>query len=390
MVEFLKRSYKIKCPCCNLRKNYNFSWQFSGFDKSIFNYKALYKLCSNCGHLYISNIKENSLNYFYNSEQANYTQKKEFNKNLKSNIAKYKFYINQIPKNNNIVVCDLGCGNGGFLDFLKKSRPNLNLIGIDHLSAKFNTDKHINFIDGSSTKIPLNSDSVDCLTSFHTFEHVKNLNKTLREIKRVLKINGRLIIEVPNSYGYKSNEIVKGYWFTIREHIHHFNHKSLYELLKNDFKIIKVLKQNLESPYTSYPSLLVVAQKSDTINIQFKESKKGLQNFMGYLHAIDKSFREIDFKINNIENKTICFWGISNIAYSILPRLKKTQKKFFLFDKNINLSGEDINGIIVSQPKFRYNSTLICLVPNFFTQVKKEALKLGWKNSNILSISEFL
>ena len=81
----------------------------------------------------------------------------------------------------------------------------------------------------------------------------------------MLKINGRLIIEVPNSYGYKSNEIVKGYWFTIGEHIHHFNHKSLYELLKNDFKIIKVLKQNLESPYTSYPSLLVVAQKSDVI-----------------------------------------------------------------------------------------------------------------------------
>ena len=48
-----------------------------------------------------------------------------------------------------------------------------------------------------------------------------------------------------------------------------------------------------------------------------------------------------------------------------MPRLKKTQKKFFLFDKNINLSGEDINGIIVSQPKFRYNSTLICLVPEF-------------------------
>jgi len=53
--------------------------------------------------LYISNIKENSLNYFYNFEQANYTQKKEFNKNLKSNIAKYKFYTNQIPKKNNIV-----------------------------------------------------------------------------------------------------------------------------------------------------------------------------------------------------------------------------------------------------------------------------------------------
>ena len=43
------------------------------------------------------------------------------------------------------------------------------------------------------------------------------------------------------------------------------------------------------------------------------------------------------------------------------------------------------------QPKFRYNSTLICLVPNFFTQMKKGSIR-NWdgKTQIILSISEFL
>ena len=62
-----------------------------------------------------------------------------------------------------------------------------------------------------------------------------------------------------------------------------------------------------------------------------------------------------------------------------IASVKKNTKKFFLFDKNINLSGEDINGIIVSQPKFRYNSYSNLFSPNFFTQIKKEALKWDGK-----------
>ena len=182
----------------------------------------------------------------------------------------------------------------------------------------YNKDKGIKFINGDSSKTNLESNSIDYLTSFHTLEHIKNLTKTMSEIKRVLKRNGYLIIEVPDAFGYKSNEKVLGYWFTIREHIHHFNENSLTNLLKDNFQIIKIIRQKLYAPTTSYPSLTIIAKNNYINGKSIQSSVKGseLIEFKGYLNTIYKSFIRFNNLLQKIANKkTICFWGLSNIFF---------------------------------------------------------------------------
>jgi SAM-dependent methyltransferase len=47
------------------------------------------------------------------------------------------------------------------------------------------------------TPWPIIDNNADVVLSFHTFEHLADLNAAMREIYRILKPGGRLIIEVP-------------------------------------------------------------------------------------------------------------------------------------------------------------------------------------------------
>lgn len=54
------------------------------------------------------------------------------------------------------------------------------------------------FINAYAEALPLPDASVDVVASFHTFEHVHSVERTLREIRRVLAPGGRLFAQVPN------------------------------------------------------------------------------------------------------------------------------------------------------------------------------------------------
>ena len=54
---------------------------------------------------------------------------------------------------------------------------------------------------GHSASLPFSSGTFDLVVCHHALEHVENLDCTLKEIRRVLKRNGRLFVSVPNGYG---------------------------------------------------------------------------------------------------------------------------------------------------------------------------------------------
>jgi SAM-dependent methyltransferase len=54
------------------------------------------------------------------------------------------------------------------------------------------------FINAYAEALPLPDASVDVVASFHTFEHVHSVERTLREIRRVLAPGGMLFAQVPN------------------------------------------------------------------------------------------------------------------------------------------------------------------------------------------------
>lgn len=88
---------------------------------------------------------------------------------------------------------DFGCGNKPYKELF-----NVNeYVGLDieesgHGSSYDDTDV---YYDGKT--IPFSNENFDCVLSSEVFEHVFELDSILKEINRVCKIDGHLLITVP-------------------------------------------------------------------------------------------------------------------------------------------------------------------------------------------------
>lgn len=104
------------------------------------------------------------------------------------------------------LVLDVGCGTGAIM--IDLARVKRNCFGIDPLHeislsrARDNAAKNdvdVALIQSFSEHLPFQSKIFDMVLLFSTLQHVANQDETLREVKRVLKDNGMLLISVPMS-----------------------------------------------------------------------------------------------------------------------------------------------------------------------------------------------
>lgn len=79
---------------------------------------------------------------------------------------------------------DLGCGD---------SKRDEESIGVDILSCK-----GVDVVCDINKGLPFNNNDIDEVYTRHFFEHVDNLFFIMKEVYRVLKPNGRLIVKVPH------------------------------------------------------------------------------------------------------------------------------------------------------------------------------------------------
>ena len=102
-------------------------------------------------------------------------------------------------------VIDLGCGNGRLYQLLGKNQ--VNYIGIDQSDKliKIAREKHpgVRFLVSNMTKMALQNDIADsifCIASFHHLPSAKTRVKALKEMKRILKDHGKIIMINWNLY----------------------------------------------------------------------------------------------------------------------------------------------------------------------------------------------
>lgn len=185
---------KPKCRICNssqtsvcfISQNYHGQKKLSNQEFKVF-------YCQNCSNYFLNNI-ENNPNYYQLYYQEDYYS----SPNFLSKILEFFFYkkklheINHYFKNKNIKLLDIGCGKG---EFLKKLTPNIRGIGID--INKNLTDPNIIIDDFDKHSFPNNS--FDCITMWQVFEHLTNPQYTLTKIFRILKPNGLVLFDTPNS-----------------------------------------------------------------------------------------------------------------------------------------------------------------------------------------------
>ena len=103
-------------------------------------------------------------------------------------------FIKSFPKQS--LILDIGCGNGRNMQF-----SNYNFIGVDNCCGflEICREKKFNVIECDMVNIPLRDNSFDgiiCIASFHHLSNFENRLQSLKEMKRLIKKSGKIIISV--------------------------------------------------------------------------------------------------------------------------------------------------------------------------------------------------
>ena len=138
---------------------------------------------------------------------------------------------------------DIGCGDGSFL--LAARKAGWNVMGTERnpVSARgagLDVEESLDRVTASGT--------FDCITMWHSLEHMRNIPLTLSNLARLLKPGGKLMVAVPDSGGLQA-AIFGSNWLhaDVPRHLFHFDSKALMHCLeKAGFSIRQQWHQEFE------------------------------------------------------------------------------------------------------------------------------------------------
>jgi len=138
-------------------------------------------------------------------------------------------------------VLDIGCGDGFLTNALSSACESV--IGIDtsltgiSFSRSIIDNVKVYLACGSASNLPFKGNAFDVVTLFEVIEHipVTLLKDVIKEIKRVLKEGGMLIVTTPNPRNLRSRILGKS--MVSAKHEKEYNQAELLELFKDFLKV---------------------------------------------------------------------------------------------------------------------------------------------------------
>ncbi|TXJ41889.1 class I SAM-dependent methyltransferase [Brachyspira pilosicoli] len=235
-------------------------------------YKDVYQ-CDECSLYFIDSPTDEEINSLYKNEYHNNIKNKLFE------IAKSKMryarslsqfnFIKQTIDLKNKDICEIGAFDGLLLSLFKKN--NNNVFGYElnddarvYAKKKYDIDLKENFLESKS--------KYDIIILSHVIEHFREPKEILIKIKSMLKENGFIYIEVPNSPmpNECSYNMLMRYLNT--EHIVNFNMDNLLKFVESvNLKIVR-------SEYNNYNISI------DNKNLRISLLEGSLPNFSNYFN----------------------------------------------------------------------------------------------------------
>jgi len=160
--------------------------------------------------------------------------------------------VNLIKLKQNSFILDVGCGTGDSLALLSE-KNHYNLYGVDlsNVMLRKAEEKLKNkaiFKLGDAENLFFKNNFFDCVLSTEAFHHFPDPDLALKEIFRVLKINGKIII---TDITFKSRFIKRLFKILEPGHVKIYTKEEFMELFKNNgFKITRQEKIGLFSVST--------------------------------------------------------------------------------------------------------------------------------------------
>ena len=394
----LLKCYKFECRSCGnekLKRVISLGYQplANNLLKKETENTELYPLevnyCDNCHNCQLSvavDPKKMFLNYLYTSSTSK-VFREHFEKSAKKYIKEFKLtkksYIIDVGSNDGIALTPFR--NLGFKNVLG-IEPAKNL-------AKLANKNKIKTFNGFLTIKNLKkiNKGADIILASNVFAHSDNLKEMAECMKRLLKKNGTLIIEVQ----YLLNTL-KDLTFDNIYH-EHYNYWSLTSLV-NFFKQFDLEIYNAEKIQTHGGSLRIyVKNKKTKINKNVKlllkeEENFGIKEYSTYKNFADKIYKIRSNVINNLnklkqESKKIVGYGSPAKATTALNFFGVKDQIDFIIEDNKLKHGKFIPGVkIPIQSKNKIKNKLpvaLVLAWNFFEDIKKNNSNLFHRFINI-------
>lgn len=163
-------------------------------------------------------------------------------------VEHYQRYYSVLPLVKDKMVVDAACGEGYGSKIL--SQVAESVIGVDisqeaiaHADQKYGDKDNLSFLCGSISQLELADKSVDVFVSFETLEHVSVdiQREFMKQVQRVLKPEGILIISTPNKKVYSDDRNYRNEF-----HIHEFYLDEFEVFISNYFSEYRIYHQFFE------------------------------------------------------------------------------------------------------------------------------------------------
>jgi len=194
---------------------------------------------------------------FYTGEYKNFNdsslevqvQDKDFFKGKWQDI--YENFLEIKKKiNKNTSILDIGCGWSQALLFFKKK--GLECYGFDPAieAVQYGCKKGLNIKHAGLEGMDVfEGKKFDIVTMFNVLEHLADPVKALKQIKKILKPKGVLVVDVPNEFNDfqlagRDTHDLKNWWIAPPNHLNYFSKDSLVKLLESLSFSIKICESS--------------------------------------------------------------------------------------------------------------------------------------------------
>lgn len=148
------------------------------------------------------------------------------------------------------LILDIGAGTGDFLSVAQKD--GWKTVGVEpsDKAKAIAKSKGVSFVENTSV---LESHTFDVISMWHVLEHVPNLDEQIKELKRLLKPSGTLIVAVPNFKSFDA-KYYGNFWaaYDVPIHFWHFSKRAIQKLFAiENMKLVKVIPMKFDSFYVS-------------------------------------------------------------------------------------------------------------------------------------------
>jgi len=274
---------------------------------------------------------------------------------LKKNIS---FFYDVIPEASYSNILDIGSNRGHFINWLKNKYNPKRITAIESDSIVYKETKlpfGVKYINNRFENYEF-SDNFSFIYNSHTLEHFENPYSMLKKCYKILRNDGYMFLEVPNSEIINKQDNLEEY-FIDKHHYHFFSDGLKLKLKQIGFDIVK------ESINDQYNISFVVKKNKKSIPEITQENKNNIEDYLKKIKEYEfllkknrKKLKETCKKINDLcSRQKVAIWGCSRILDAALKygELNNTNIEFVI-DNNISKILKETNGLEVFSSSVLY------------------------------------